>query len=486
MVQGPVAAPAGGPSGSPLTPSGNPFNALFSPDNGGILGLIGKISGNPTRAEARQSKMADAQRLGLAGFQKRLDEGMPMQAAMVDFINSKEGVNFWQSSTDPVATLKEYVLTTQGKPKDDYTVGNTRFSGSTNQPIATAPQTPTADEQNFETFSNIAKMTPAEKQDAARQMVLNKAGVFKAVPVYNEFGQVVGQNVMDVRNGQLLAKPPVGATVYPSAEVPQAGTAPGASQAPAAAQPTLPPGPPLASAAQPAVQPSGVSGDIILGTGLIPGLQSVGGGLLEQAMPQMFSENNDSNRNQLGQIAVAFQNLQKSMAGKSLASDKALADVFAKPPSITEGPQVVGQRLLDGLSYLDRLQKSAEAVLANPNLAPETKKKQSDLIADIEGVRATMPTAEAIQASMAKYAASQGQVVPGVKAAGELPGQLKKAGTDIENAAKEAAGVTPGPSVDAEGRKVFATPAEAAAAAKAGTLKVGDKVVIGGQKGTMH
>jgi hypothetical protein len=477
----------------------NPFNALFDPGNGGILGLIGKLTGAPTRAEAKQQQYARAQSIGLEAFQKRLDEGMPMNRAMVDFINSKEGQAFWASSSDPVAALHNYVLATQGKAPEPYTLsaGQTRY-GPDGKVIASLPaeNKPTDAQKNFEYFADRAGWTDEQKAQYANQFLGKQTRDRHLFPVtiQGALGPQIG--MFDSDTGQITPLSGDGAgTVQPSpnaqtatpavpqtpaaAGAPAPTAAPTAAPAAAAAPAPAPVVAPAVPAPAPTTNPSGVSGDVILGSGLVPWLKSFGGGTLEQAMPQMFDAKNDSNRNQLAAIATAFQNFQKSQAGKSLASDKQLADVFAAPPSITEGPQVVGQRLLDASQYLDRLEAAQQKIVANPHTALETRKQADGTLAEIAAVRATLPSTQELQQAMARYAISRGQVVPGVEKAGTLPGQISKAAGEVEKAVKGDVGDNSPAQVP-----TFATEAEASAARKAGKIANGTPIIVGGQRGT--
>src|SRR5688572_16465968 len=83
------------PMGGGKRPGGG-FNALLTPDAPGLLGILGRLSGNPTREEWLFQKAGAASQAGLTGLAQRLQTMSP-QKAIVDFVSSPEGVEYFAS-----------------------------------------------------------------------------------------------------------------------------------------------------------------------------------------------------------------------------------------------------------------------------------------------------------------------------------------------------------------------------------------------------
>lgn len=103
----------------PLTPSApaaapqKPFNALLDPNRSGLFGTLGALMGNPTREEYNTERVGQARAAGLQALGNMVQNGVPPQKAILDFIKSPDGVQFVVNSTDPAGEIKQFLgLTT--------------------------------------------------------------------------------------------------------------------------------------------------------------------------------------------------------------------------------------------------------------------------------------------------------------------------------------------------------------------------------------
>lgn len=151
------------------------YNALFDPSRGGTLSTLGALMGAPTKAEYVQQRSGAANSAGIAAIQKRVESGMSPQAAIVDYIKSPEGQQWFLMSQDPMDEVRKYLANTtppkpgvntvgrqlvddNGKliyqgPEDPYTMspGQTHINPG-QETTVTAPLNPTETKQKYDEY----------------------------------------------------------------------------------------------------------------------------------------------------------------------------------------------------------------------------------------------------------------------------------------------------------------------------------------------
>ncbi|BCH25772.1 hypothetical protein [Mesorhizobium sp. L-8-3] len=115
--RGSVAQDSGLPSaGFPAQPSSR-YNRLLDPQRGMLRGL-GQLIGSPTEAEFQRQQLSGAQAAATAGIQQRIAKGMSPQKAILDFIQSPEGIDAFNNGVDMGDLANIGTLATE--PQRDY------------------------------------------------------------------------------------------------------------------------------------------------------------------------------------------------------------------------------------------------------------------------------------------------------------------------------------------------------------------------------
>lgn len=483
-----AAAAGGGGGGSAVAaPAASPlpsYNGLIDPSRPGLLGLIGRMSGAPTREEAMQAKYADAQRQGLLGLQKRIDEGMPLAQAVTEFMGSPEGVSYFTSG-GTMDGLKSFMQTMQ-KTRDLKQVGNAVVDftnpDAPKELYKTTPEA-TGEQRDFEYFAKKAGWSDEQIASAAGDLLKKKTSR-NLIPTtimgpYGPQPAIMDPDTMAVTPITVTGQAPGGT---PAATQPGAGgpAQPQGSVVPSISNPA-PVGSPEAQKATSADDEGRPSGDIIFGTGPYSVIQSTAGAYLGPLSPDFVNTENDSRQNAVSQIQFAAQQLRGSGTGsRAVSSDVKRLDQIVKGVSSFTDPLQLGQSYLDFWDYLDRQEATAKKRVSEPDLDTGTRKDWSDRLAEVRSVREMLPSRESIKASMDAYKKAPSQVQQAIK---NGPAAAKTALDKAETASKDAenaAGFPQQPAPDIAA-KTFTTEAEVQKALTAGTIKYGDTIMFNGQ-----
>jgi len=476
----------------------NPFNALMDPSRGGLFGLLGRMSGAPTREEAFFQQAGQEQQRGLSAIAARQARGMSPQQAIVDFVSSPEGMDFFSTQQDPVGVIKNFLTTTAAPAAKDPIVGTPGqqiLSGD--DPSQVIHQVPTMDVQNQVGMSELAGLKPEEietmarakmmkdaglvagegtqQEDATAEMVKRNliseetrqkwlSGMLTIQPVRDKFGDPAGHVIIDVTGGsepQFVGNAPkVGQPAKPGDE----------NYAPGITEGTRPEDRGATGAFLNPEDP----GDIILGAGLTPVIEETAGGLLGGVFPSMAGEESARRRNALRQIKLDAQSIRGASEGRGFSADVKQIDSIIDKMGVLSNPIQQGTALLQWHDYLDKRAQIAATQASNPNTTPEQRGKAEEDLNAIRVARGNLPPREALTASIDKYKASAGQVIPGIAkgigAAKEIEGKVEET----------ISGEKPTPTPDKPEGYSFKTEAEAMEAVKAGTVKPGMTIIING------
>lgn len=159
-------AGGGTPIGGEAGPRG--YNALFDPNNRGILGLIGQISGNPTRAEHRRGQVGQANAKAIGMMQELLNQGMTPRAAIAKFVQTEEGMQLFMTNPNMLNEVVKYAATQEGPAPQklmNVAPGTAVFDPNTGQE---AFRNPVGNVQEFQFFAPLANLSPEELQELSR------------------------------------------------------------------------------------------------------------------------------------------------------------------------------------------------------------------------------------------------------------------------------------------------------------------------------
>lgn len=466
------AAPASGQGGS------NPFSsALFASDSGGLPGLIGMLTGAPTRQEMAQNKASEGQRQGFVGLQKRIASGMSPQAAVVDFMQSPEGQQFFTSSQDPIGALKGYLQTTQTAP-DKFSLaspGQTVF----NETQGTLGQhLPGAEASNVQDLATMADYTPAQTRQVADAMLQQKGAGPNGTEAERGFKTLVDQKLI---SPEMAAKMTSGVVSIKPTNDSLTGLPNGyimvdmsdflTTQNPADIHTTIlgannggangDGGQDLAQNTAPEVP-----GDIIFASGLGKAgaaLGGVGGSLDADLSAPVLNKS----RNQLATIFSDVTNLNG--VSKQLASEVKFFTDMVDASGLTSNPGDQYQALTNLHEIVDRRMAAAGVTLHDPQAPKEIRNDSAKELYLLRKLKRDMPSQEALDSSYAKYQGGEGTIPDMIRQGAGKVGKVVDSIGNALTAGKEAIGVAE----KAVTPKVpeFASEALAAKAANSGSLK---------------
>ena len=493
MGMGGGRAPQSGGMGNPS--GGNPFNALLDPSRSGILGLVGRITGQPTREEWLLQKQGSAQQGVMSQLQASMKGGKTAQQAVMELIGSPQGMELFTSSGDPMGDIKKAMEMIVAPVADDYTLtpGDERRSGADNSVIASVPM---GEVLTFTQKAEIAGLTDDEMQemmqaqmtkDLSGDMTQQEAAIIRQVkrgalspevgdkwlsgqlqlqPVRNAFDEPAGYNLVDMTDPTnpvyIPLKSTAGATVRPGDPNHAPGISPGSTDEDIQKQ-------------KPGsyINPQD-PGDIILGAGWGPTLLETVGNPAGSVIPGLTPENTNRRRNAIRAILMDAQQLRGASEARGFSQDVKFIEALVNKMGVFGNPLDQGQALLGWSDYLDKRAKLAAEATVNPET---TAKERGDAQTDMEIIRiarANLPPVEAITKTMEEFRQSGNQF-----------NDVYDAATGAEDAVKEKLnGGKPNPMTNAS--KDDSTlpefkwdqPGEIAKAIRAGTLKVGDEVII--------
>jgi len=448
MAQGSTQSPVSAGQSQP-TRQGGGFNALLTPDAPGILGILGKLSGNPTREEWLFQKAGMAQQRGMEGLSKRIAEGMPPQQAVVDFVNSPEGMDFFTSVPNPAEEIKRQLGLMVAAPAEPIKVGpgETVLDGSSMQPVYNNPTTETQNFTGMAALSNLPReqiqeiaaarlkdvatgeTTQTERAtqsmfergliDADTMLKLN-AGVLTFEPVTDATGKTISHVLMDKSSGQLI-QPSAGATQMPVSPG-DPSYAPGVRDDGYDPDENAEPGEYLKQFTQDGGSPA----DIVDGAGMVGSMGSKVGGLFRNFVPGF--ENAGLYYAKAQRALTQIKNDARSLkdSGRYIKSDLEILDSLQPSTGMdpTEDPVSAADTLISYRIWLEQRVAAASRTYQDSSATGEVRGKALLELKDLEKAMMNVPDLNALEAK--KQALSE-QGPAGIRGIKEGVGNIGKA-----------------------------------------------------------
>lgn len=496
---GPQPFGSGAPSAAPTAPvpgaSANPFSSALASDSPGILGILGRLAGNPTSKEMMLAKYGGMQAQGLAGLQKRIDSGMAPQQAVVDFISSPEGQQFFGSSQDPLGAIKGYLQLSQ-KPADEFITagpGNAIVNKNTGAVSSVVPPT---DVQNADSFVKLADLPPAQATEFYRAMLskisqpgnptqkedatawLRANGIIDPVMEHK-----INAGLIQVNQPRDAAGNPLGPPIaIDLSQMAQTGSPADVRMVPIGGNNGGPGGNQPAGTPQPdpaTGQITRPSGDMIFASGPVGNFARIAGDLVGNIDPTISGRKYNDYRTQLASIFGAVNNI--SNADRGLAAEFKTYTDAVDQSGITKNPGAQGQVLVTLLDAVENQLAKDYAIMDSnsPRYTGATKDKVSNQIVQLETLRDKIPTKESLLASIERFNQGEGTIQQGIKEGAstvghalEKAGEVGKAAQEAVTTTEKAVGADQGTSGGNQPQE-FKTDQDAVAAANAGTLKPG-------------
>jgi hypothetical protein len=457
-----------------------------------------------------QSRLGAQQAEGLAGLQSRIEQGMPVQQAVTDFVGSPEGLKFFGSSQDPIGAIKGYLQLSQ-KPADKFgtiSPGAAVLNESTGEVGATQP---TTELQNTSGFMGLANLSPAETQTFGRAMLGKMtadpnnqtqkeaamkqlvdagkvdpltaqkmlAGIIQVIPTLDANGNRTGMVAVDLTDMMQDGDPSKAKSVVIGG---QNGGAGGYQPAGASVDPAT-------------GKKNPVSGDIIFGAGVVGNAAETAGGILGNITPKLSGQEYVGYRTALTAIKANVNSLMN--VNSRLAAEVKIYNDMVDKDGWTSNPVDQGVALLNLHDMADRNIAYDNMILSstNPRLATnDNRTKASTELAALGQLKENLPSRDDLIRAIAEAQGGRGTIQQGIEQGAGHVGEVVKgvtdtaktavgAGENAAGAAEKAVGEQTPPE-GASGPKVFKNEQEAAAAAAAGKIKAGDKITVGGVPGT--
>lgn len=501
IFSGAAAAPA--PTGDPLVaaaqgpvaaPAPRSYSSLFDPQASGIRGIIGGIMGNPTRGEYQQQVQGQARSAGFQKLAQAVSAGTPPQKALLDFVNSPEGQQFMVSDADPMGSVTGFLKTIAPAPKDPINLAPGGQLRDPNDPSKILAENQTGKLKDFQGMAALANLSPQEIQQLARaqlargegdptqseqamsklvsgglidQDTANKflAGVISIVPVKNERGEVVGQQVFDASKNEVID------LGQPKAQTPTGVEEPNFKPEDAA------PGAVVTTLREGGKNPA----EIVMGAGPVSMFGEKIGGFLGNFVPGFTGSTDASNRQGLQIIAADANNLLDIGAKTNRASAEGTKEIRSLLGldkngqggilGVTSNPRQAAQRLIGYNDWLDSREKIATEDFANKELPLEDRGNAQSELRAIQRAKANLPTRQELEAKMKELDAAPSVATQRLPEAEEGLGAAESA---VGIGGKE----TPGE---------YKTMDDLAKAIKNGTItpKVGDTIMVNGEPVTI-
>lgn len=420
----PFAGILGGGGGGTPAPSGAPaprsYNALLDPSRSGVFGVLGGLMGNPTRQEHQQQVVGSARAKGFQSLADAITAGVPPQKAILQFVETPEGQNFFATSSDPAAELAQFMNQTVGKPKEDYSLGNQRFSGATNEVIATGAEQPTEAVRTFNAMAQLANLSDEERTELARTKLLtaqgdptqeeaawnrliqqgkadrntadlNLAGAIKIMPVKDLNGNVVGNQVVNTLDNTVIDL---------KQGVPQSAQEPTPLDEPPYDPKKTVPGEPLRRLKELGMSPA----DIVDGAGPVGAFGEKVGGIMGN-VPGFAGSGRQTSLMRQGLNSIAADaNTLLDMYSKQNRASKADSDniktIIGGITGLATNPGVAAEKLIAFNDYLDTREQIATQDRANPNNTQQTRGDADVELNAIRRARANLPTREELKAKL--------------------------------------------------------------------------------------
>lgn len=463
----------------------------------GIMGLISRLSGNPTRDEFAQKEQGGARAAGLQQFQQIMAQGKNPQEALLELINTPQGQNMLANDPDALrqmVTAASAVTPAAGPDPVKLGAGDALFSAGGQEIARNAPTAV----QEFTAMAEIASLPDEMIQEMAKAKIADAqtgdktqqeravsrmiadgfitpeagdrllAGTIEVTTIRDATGAVIGNGILDRINGETKM---IG------------GGGPDGMRAPV--QPGTPEyAPGLNDDTTPEMDADGgVPADVVFGAGAVPMAGTFLGGILGQAFPELAGREHAKNRNHLKKIRADMQNY-RSLIGedRSFAADAKLIDDIA---DFTGATAQVGQTydaMLQLHDFIDQAMQRDVVLYNDPTAPGKARGNAFDRIQSLKRMQKSLPTRQALNAigeKVGEYSAVN-EAVEGVGNAERVmtrdtPGMVDKAGEVIPGGPLPPATPTEQPQVHK-----YSTIEEVEAAFDAGEIKFGDVVDLNG------
>lgn len=141
------------PEAGAVGPGLKPYNPMMDPNAGGLLGFLGRMSGNPTRQEYLASQAGQQSATHLRALQAAVQGGKDPQRAIMDYLNTPGGMEwFLNPGSNPMQDISDWMKLITPKAPSYSTVGRSLVDETTHQPVYTAPLDPTKEMQNYQNY----------------------------------------------------------------------------------------------------------------------------------------------------------------------------------------------------------------------------------------------------------------------------------------------------------------------------------------------
>lgn len=459
LLQGLGGAGAGA-GGVPGTPASAPkFNAFLDPSRNDLGGFLGRLTGAPTREEYWMQRQGQASQAGMAGLAERVQQGMPPQQAVLDFINSPEGMDFFTTVPNAADEIKKQLALMAGpEPQDMINVapGGAVFDPNTGQQ---AFSNPTTEVQDFTGLAEVAGLSKDEMATLAQAALVKKqtgdltqtqeatanlvarglitpemkdkidGGVLQIQPMLGADGSTEGHVIIDMTDptnptailptGGLTKKPvQPGSPNYAPGSGSDDGYDPYAS---------VEPGTYLAEFANPA--------DIVEGAGMVPALTETMGGLADIIVPGATGWGAEAakKRRALDQIKNDARSLKDS--GRYLKSDIALLDSILPSTSSfsSQSYTQAAESLIQYRLWLEQRAALATAVYGDPEATNKARGEAKLELIQLDKAMANVPTVDQLDAKVQELKVKYKDISP----AGEAIGNAIKSGTQVEQTGEQ-------------------------------------------------
>lgn len=481
------------------------YNPFLDPAREGTLGgAIGGMLGRPTRADAA----SQAQGIALQSLSQRIQGGMPANRALIEFLSSPEGLDYFVSDPDGLKNLGTFM----NSQLPQAAAPGTAMIGPDGNIVT---QVPTDDMMDFEHLADVAAVDPPTKAALAEAALLNwvqgQGGTVTSTEKERAFGRLVSQGLIDPQNkdyflaGLIETKPlqnAAGDTIGYIMFNTQTGESKTFSAKEGAAEAfpgvPVPPGeqgqvPGQTSGAPGAVAPAGaevpgqdagnvlydegflgvpqgyeVPADVARGAGIDPWLKKVFGGIYGQFFRGFTGKDEASRRNALSLIKQQAQTLR---ATGRLAADQTALNSIVDTLDIGTSDIQAAQMLLDFRRGMERAAMVELGLQHRPGTSEAGIKDSEALYNDIIRALAHVPPAPALEALIAKM-----EKEPRGPAAKSLLGAGEALGT-VEEDTLRLLGNEP---------REFASEKDVMDAFNKGELQYGDDVIVNGQVMTLQ
>lgn len=440
-------AAAASPFRSPAAASGvapTPFNAVMDPSRPGLLGFFGRLAGNPTREEWQAQQVGMARSKGLQRLQEAIVTGAPPQQAILEFVNTPEGMDFFMKDPDPMGVIKSFMEMAQAPDPGENDVklssGERIVRPDGKGGYAQIAANPTTEVQTFNGMAELAglneaeiaemaraEMTqgqtgdPTEKEAAAERLfqagVISEtlrdqwiSGMIEVRPKTDKFGNTKGFVMIDILNGTATDLDGVGVPAEPV--IGDEDYAPGVSAGTTVDEiKAAPAGKYIAELDDPA--------DIVRGAGPMGILAEGAGSLLGLQFPDLAQREVQSQRNGLRAVLADAQNMRDLMSqnSHSSAAETKRIESMVNNLGVLTSPLNAAQSLLDWHQYINQHEEQAQATLDDPNTSDEERGNAAAMLHAIARARANLPSEEALTNKIGELEKEPGMLTRGVKGA---------------------------------------------------------------------